>query len=261
MSLFKSMAISFSMYSKIPMPNFEWDEDNYKHAIAFLPLVGMVIGGIALMAARLLDLLELPALVVAISTALVPLVITGGFHVDGFMDVKDALSSYQSKEKKLEIMKDPHIGAFAVIGAGVELLIWLGAAYVLVYRAFDSNMTDIFRGFYGSFPLVRAVCGITSIVFPRAKKDGMLAMETGKSGVLDICILTFWGILSLVYIFMTNFFAGICAVAALVVYTPLYGYKCNRNFGGVTGDTAGYYVVTGETVILVVMAVFSAIWV
>lgn len=261
MNLFKSVAIAFSMYSKIPMPNFRWDEENYKHGIAFLPLVGMVIGGLSLLAAKALDLLELPAAVIAISTALVPLVLTGGFHLDGFMDVKDALSSYQDREKKLEIMKDPHIGAFAVIGAGVQLLIWLGAAYVLVYRAFDSDMTGILWGFYGSFPLVRAVCGIISIVFPRAKKDGMLAMETGKSGVVDICILTIFGILSLVYMFRMNFFGGICAVASLAVYTPFYKHNCDRNFGGVTGDTAGYFVVTAETVILVVLAVFSTLWV
>ena len=51
MKLLKSIAISFSLYSKIPMPVFEWDEENYRHAIAFLPLVGAVISVISYLAA------------------------------------------------------------------------------------------------------------------------------------------------------------------------------------------------------------------
>ena len=45
----------------------------------------------------------------------IPLMITGGFHVDGFMDTMDAFHSYQEKEQKLNILKDSHIGAFAAV--------------------------------------------------------------------------------------------------------------------------------------------------
>ena len=44
MKILKRIAIAFSMYSRIPMPIFEWEDDDYKKAIAFLPLVGLVIG-------------------------------------------------------------------------------------------------------------------------------------------------------------------------------------------------------------------------
>ena len=47
--------------------------------------------------------------------ALIPVWITGGIHLDGYADTCDALSSYGDREKKLEILKDPHCGAFAVI--------------------------------------------------------------------------------------------------------------------------------------------------
>ena len=258
MNLFKSIAISFSLYSKIPMPTFEWDEKNYKHAIAFLPLVGIIIGYISSLVMLLMDNMELPEFVITIAMTLIPLIITGGFHLDGFMDVQDALHSYQDKEKKLEIMKDPHIGAFAVIGAGMLLLTWVGATYLMIRRAFDSRMTAVLDVYFASFCLVRAFCGITSIAFPHAKDEGMLSMETRKSGALDICILTVYAAASGAYMVYKNINFGLAAIIALAVFSFWYKGKCNKEFGGVTGDTAGFYVVAGETVILVVLAILTA---
>ena len=43
-------------------------------------------------------------------------------HMDGFLDTMDALNSYGSREKKLEILKDSRTGAFAVIGFGLYLV-------------------------------------------------------------------------------------------------------------------------------------------
>lgn len=61
----------------------------------------------------------------------IPLLVTGGIHMDGYMDTVDALSSHQSVEKKLEILKDPNAGAFAVIYCGIYLLLSLGLFYQL----------------------------------------------------------------------------------------------------------------------------------
>jgi adenosylcobinamide-GDP ribazoletransferase len=253
------MIISLSLYSKIPMPTFEWDEKNYKHAIAFLPLVGIIIGYVSSLAVLLMDNLELPELVITIVLTLIPLIITGGFHLDGFMDVKDAFHSYQDREKKLQIMKDPHIGAFAVIGAGMLLLVWVGSAYLMVRKAFDSRMTAVLDVYYASFGLVRAFCGITSIAFPHAKEDGMLSMETKKSGAPDIIILTVFAAASGAYMVYKNINFGLAAIIVLAVFSFWYKGKCKKEFGGVTGDTAGFYVVAGEAVVLVALAILSAV--
>ena len=57
----------------------------------------------------------------------VPLLVTGGIHLDGFMDTTDARSSYGDMEKKLAILKDSHVGAFAVIGCSFYLILSAGA--------------------------------------------------------------------------------------------------------------------------------------
>lgn len=259
MKLLKSIAISFSLYSKIPMPVFEWDEENYRHAIAFLPLVGAVISVISYLAALFCRNYEVPVFVTAAFLTMVPLLITGGFHFDGFMDVQDALHSYQPREKKLEIMKDPHIGAFAVISAGGFFLIWLSSVYMIVFKAFEGDGSSALLSALGIYPLIRALCGLSSILFPHAKKEGMLSVETGKSGKLDICILLVQGILAAVFMIWMSALCGILSLLAALLFTAFYRHLCLKNFGGVTGDTAGFFVSCAEACILFVIAVLCMI--
>ena len=64
--------------------------------------------------------------------------------MDGFLDTTDALSSWQPREKKLEILKDSHAGAFAIITACVYFILWLGAWDQLLgnYYKTDQGMIE-----------------------------------------------------------------------------------------------------------------------
>ena len=68
-----------------------------------------------------------PGFVTAGCWWLVPVFVTGGIHVDGLLDTSDALSSWQERSRRLEILKDSHAGAFAVITAAVYFIAWYGA--------------------------------------------------------------------------------------------------------------------------------------
>ena len=104
----------------------------------------------------------------------IPLAVTGGFHVDGFMDTMDAFHSYQPREKKLEILKDSHIGAFSVICLVLYELIYIGA-----YSEIDAvrQAGIVAAGFF----LSRCLSGIAAMTFPGAKKEGLLYMFTSKA--------------------------------------------------------------------------------
>ena len=80
--IIKSILIAFSMYSRIPVPQFRWEEEEYSHAISFLPLIGIVIGAAEIGVWRLCCLFGVPVFVTALLLCLVPIVITGGFHLD-----------------------------------------------------------------------------------------------------------------------------------------------------------------------------------
>ena len=126
MTFFKTLAVAFSTYSALPMPQFPWEEQNMRYAICVFPLVGVVCGGALLLWSRLCGLLGVGGILFAAVAACLPLLITGGIHMDGFMDTVDALASRQSRERKLEIMKDSACGAFAAIYCGVYLLLSFG---------------------------------------------------------------------------------------------------------------------------------------
>ena len=122
--LWKSFTLATAMYSSIPTPRTEWDGDSMAYAFCFFPWVGLVVGGAELLWWHVAAALGIEGLLFAAVAALLPLLITGGIHLDGFLDVADARGSHQSRERKLEILKDSHVGAFAVIAMGCYLLLY-----------------------------------------------------------------------------------------------------------------------------------------
>ena len=123
----RAAIIAFSMYSRIPMPMFEWKEEDMKYAMCFFPAIGAVIGAVFFGMYLLLDRILTGKILAAGILLAVPLFITGGIHMDGFMDTCDARASYGDREKKLGILKDTHTGAFAVIFGGLYLILYAAA--------------------------------------------------------------------------------------------------------------------------------------
>ena len=107
----------------------DWCEKDFADSVRYFPLIGLVLGIIyAAFAALLLSFLPqngilLPHHVVAAILLILPILLTGGLHCDGFMDTMDGLFSGRSRERMLEIMKDSRVGANGVF-AFVLLMIF-----------------------------------------------------------------------------------------------------------------------------------------
>ncbi len=248
LQVLRSVVIAFSIYSRIPVPQFEWKEEDMKVVLCFFPWVGAVIGVFLYLwneACRLCEIGEICR--VAIGTA-VPLFVTGGFHVDGFMDTMDAFHSYQPRERKLEILKDSHVGAFAIIAL---------AAYGLVYvGAFSEIRSELsFRTICCGFFLARCLSGIAVVSFRLAKKEGSLfRVADGSKARLVRAVLCVQGIACIGLMLFWSFFVGMCMTAAAVLSFLYYYRRCRREFGGITGDTAGYFVLLCEVCMVVAAA-------
>ena len=100
------MAITFAMYSKLPVRSFEWKKENMKYCLLFLPVVGIVEGIFLVLFSIFLSKLKVNSFLVAAILTALPILYTGGIHMDGFLDTMDALGSNQTREKKLSILKD-----------------------------------------------------------------------------------------------------------------------------------------------------------
>lgn len=249
MDLIGSFVIAFSMYSRIPMPQVSWTEERMKYAMCFFPWIGVVIGAAMVGFGWLAAQLSLSATARACVGTVIPLLITGGIHMDGFLDVVDARSSYQPREKKLEIMKDPHTGAFAIIGCGIYLLIYAAA--------FAELSADGLPVYAGTFVLTRALSGIAVVLFPKAKNTGLAAVFSEQAQkrivgqVLLLEILLVSGYFGVVGGWGNSYL--IVQVSVIVLY--YYKKLSIKEFGGITGDLAGYFLQICELVLLLVLAV------
>lgn len=129
-----SLIVAFSMYSKIPMPRADWTDDTMKYAMCFFPWIGWVIGALDALWLYLSSAWGLTLLLRAAVFTAIPILVTGGIHLDGFLDTSDAMSSWREREKRLEILKDSHTGAFAIINAGLWFVLFFGFAAQLAAR-------------------------------------------------------------------------------------------------------------------------------
>lgn len=256
MLFLRNLIVAFSLYSRIPVPIFEWQEADMKYNLVFLPWVGAVIGALvagAVLGMRALGLALVPQLLLA---SVLPLLVTGGFHVDGFMDTQDALNSYRPREEKLRILKDPHIGAFAVISLLAFSLVWGAALYLVLEEAPLQGILQL--GLI--FPLVRGAAGLTSLCFAHARKDGMLNTETSGAAAGCRWALAAELAVAAVFVLASGWRTGLGMLAGLAGFTWVYHHRCTKAFGGVTGDTTGWFVTTGELVCLVLAALGGLLW-
>lgn len=249
MHVIKAFFISFSIYSKIPVPQFDWKEEDMRYTLCFFPIVGVVIGLVELLWYIICRKSGIGILLFSVLGTAIPIMISGGFHVDGFMDTMDALHSYQPREKKLEILKDPHIGSFSVIMLVLYYLLYVGA--------FSEIMTkESFLCFVTGFVLSRAFSGLGVIYIPSAKKDGMLAYfsKTGQKMIVTISL-----ILEIICCIAWNYYwgklKGLLIVLAAVLVFIYYVWKSKKEFGGITGDLAGFFVTLCELFVVFIAAI------
>lgn len=238
--MLKSLCIAFKTYSRLPVPEVEWNERNMKYAICFFPLIGAVIGGFEFLWRYLADVLGCGTVLYAAIAAAIPLLITGGIHMDGFCDTVDALSSHQSRERKLEILKDPHAGAFAVIFA---------ALWILVFAACFTRLTSwqsLWLAGFG-FVLSRSLSGLAVVLFRNARKKGMLYAFSGTAEVqiVRFAMLGFL-LVSVVFLIVLGGWRGLLCAAANGAVFLYYRYMSYKQFGGITGDLAGWFLQMAE---------------
>ena len=252
-TLIGSFIVALSMYSVIPMPKVKWNEKNMRWALAFFPVVGVLCGLVVYFWAVLSRKLYLNAVLFAALATALPVLLTGGIHVDGYCDTCDAIFSRRDREEKLRILKDSSSGAFAVAGCVLLLLIQF-ASWAQIYDAKAAVMVPAF-----GFVLSRAFSGLSVVTFRRAGTSVLAktfadsaskstALVLGGEIILIGCLMAF--------LYPISGAASFVAVCLVYIY---YYFMSKRQFGGITGDLAGYFLELAETSVLLVTAVLGGI--
>ena len=239
------------------MPYSEWKEENMSYAMCFFPWIGAVSGVVTYAVYALKTCLEgkgicFHELFWIVILVLIPVFITGGIHMDGFLDTEDALHSHQSKERKLEILKDSHTGAFAIISCVVYFI-----AYIGIYSSVSERSV---RMIGISFMLSRTLSGLSVICFPQARKKGMAAEFSGNASKRNTRIVLFIYLILLgIWMITAGGIIGAAGVLTAGVVFAYYHHMCMAQFGGMTGDLAGYFLQLCEIAMAFVMVAADVI--
>lgn len=236
-----------SMFCAFPCPVHVWDEDARDHMLLFLPVIGLEIGlvwaGIGLICQKL----GLPQLIQGFLLSAFPFWATGCIHLDGFLDVTDAVKSCRDLSRRREILKDSHVGAFAVIGC---ILLMMGQF------AFCASVKD---GFWSLMPIpvVSRCCSALAIGLLKPMSTSQYSRRKASKGYVAtlICIL-------ILTVASACFFLGKYAVGVFGTLVGCFmalrrGY---RSLEGMNGDISGYALTVGELTGVACLALGGILW-
>jgi adenosylcobinamide-GDP ribazoletransferase len=222
----------------IPAPSFKNEEPGMiGRSLPFFPVVGLMIGGIL---AILYFVLRMVFPVPVVSALLVAYlaIITGAHHLDGLIDTCDGMVAGKTREQRLSIMSDTRAGAFGITGVCLLLLV----KYAAISVTTDLSLLIL-------FPIAsRWALGGIILIFPSAKNEGMGFYARNSARWTGFISST--AIALLLSIILAGLIAGPLLMISLFALTWCLGYALSRLYGGLTGDSYGALVETGEVLAL-----------
>ena len=239
-----AFAMCQSMFCAIPAPQV-WDEKAKDKMLLFLPIVGLEIGLVWAGLAWLCHLLNLPAMITALILAAYPYLVTGFLHLDGYMDVTDAVKSWRDLVRRREILKDSHVGSFAVIG--IVLLV------ITQFAVFASAPEDANYLVLIFIPAVSRCCSALAVTGLKPMSTSQYADQ--KKPKSHMAVLTMMLAVFLIAGFLLCGKHGFSLVGCLTGY-GLALRRAYKSLEGMNGDVSGYALTLGE---LAAAAVYALI--
>jgi len=244
--LWEACAVAFSMYSAIPVPQVEWNKKNMRYCMCFFPAVGLVIGLIELLWARVC-MVHFGTLMRVVVQVLIPVAVTGGIHLDGLLDTADAAAAHATPEKRREILKDSRCGAFAVLACVCYFLLSLAAWSEMVPDKMPAAVL---------IPVVsRALSAYALMRFPKAAGSGLA--KTFSDAAMTYTVARVSSVTAgagMVLLVWFDHRGGAVAAVLALVCLRIYRRRSERDFGGLTGDLAGCFLQMTELAMLLGLA-------
>lgn len=225
----RAFLLSVQFLTRIPVNFHEAPKlSELRHATAFYPVVGLLVGstaaGIYFLSSALFSG-SVSVVLVLIFLAL----ITGGLHGDGLADCADGFGASRERSRILEIMRDSHIGAFGALALILATLL----KYTLLVSL---ERWAVVRCLVVAQTLCRWVAVPLAYVVPPARPDGLGSGFSRQVGRLEILVSTVLAVSIGAWLYRWQLGT---IVAAPLVSVFLFGAYCRRRIGGVTGDCMG----------------------
>ncbi len=224
------IAVALALLTRLPLP-VEPDYARGAAAAWAYPLAGLVVATISGGAGVLTSLIGLPTPFSALIVLGFLIMLTGAMHEDGLADTADGLWGGWDREKRLDIMKDSHIGTYGVVAIFLGLA-WRYAAILMLY---DISPILGFGTVVAAALLSRAVMPVMMASLPHAR-DGGLSHRVGpaqrRTAALGLLVAA-----GLAFAVIGQ--AVVPALLAAAMGGLLVGLIARRKIGGQTGDILG----------------------
>lgn len=245
----KGIISLFKFMTRIPMPgNSNYDPEELGKSMKYFPLVGIAIGILLCLFYYFLTFVIASSWILALLLVLLGVMFTGGIHLDGLADTFDGIFSYRSKQKMLEIMKDPRLGS----NGAMALIFYFLLKTVLLVEIYTNDGIEMGVVLLVVPVIARLNSVLNCAVSPYARVSGMgkaFVDHTNSFGLVVATIITTIYTLLVSYYFLGDI-RMIAVIPVMMLLGTYFAKVMQRKIGGVTGDTLGAVLEMSEVISL-----------
>lgn len=232
-----AFAMTQSMFCALPFPCHVWKEEARNKMLLFLPVIGLEIGLLWILLDWTLGLFNPSGLIYGLAMCALPYLVTGFMHLDGFMDVTDAISSWRDLEQRRKILKDSHVGSFAVVWC-VFLLLAGFALFASVPAEADCRSLLL-------VPVISRCCSALAVLRlkPMSTSQYAQGQDTAPKWHTAVLIIVEIGCVLAGFFFWGKY--GFVLIGGLLGYGAAL-LRSFRSLEGMNGDISGYCLTISE---------------
>ncbi len=228
----KGLIVAIQFLTRLPTPRIAVSGDEFAASMRWFPAVGLIVG--ALVAGAGWAAARIDPWTGALAALLIWVAVTGALHLDGLGDIADASgAAHKDRERLLAVLGDPHVGSFAAVAIGLQLI----AKLVLLHALLD-------REAYAAIALIPFAARVGPLIWSRALPDLHAGLGSRFRNAIRPADFVIWAVLLL---------AGAWTSPSLLV-APLvfllWGWWLARRIGGISGDGHGAGIEIGESLLL-----------
>lgn len=232
----------------IPLPGRKASPGEVGRSLAYFPVAGAIIGLILALLNWLLGFI-LPLTLARILLIVSLVIISGGLHLDGFVDTCDAMVGGRTVRERWRVMKDSRVGAFGIIGVSLLLLV--------KYAALNGVPSDWFVPTLVLMPVLSRWSMVYVIfAYPYAKPSGLGRVFKNEASLTGFLVAT---VITLAIAVMPAQLPGLIIMFGLWIMVTAVAFFLNTRFGGLTGDTYGAINEVAEVLVLILTSLLAHI--
>lgn len=244
-----SFLFALTFLTRIPVPiQLKYNEELAAKSMGYYPLVGMIIGIILVLLDKILSLV-FPLNIVNVMLLLVLVYLSGGLHLDGFMDTMDGIFSGRNREKIMDIMHDSRVGSFGVI------------AFFLLFLLKFNSLTVISGVIRIPTLILMPTISRWFIVFIAYNYPTAPSSKLGKSFAIyltrkQVFLSSLWVVVIIIvlnYYFQFSYYFSFILLIIPLILVVFFTNSINKKIGGMTGDIYGAINEITEVLVLLIL--------